>query len=145
LVFPLTARAAWQNSPAIREKPAIPKAMTTKEIADKLVAYCRQGKFEEAQRELFSGDAVSMEPEDTPMAPKETKGLPAIIEKGRRFASALETVHSMKVSDPLLAGSSFACTMSLDATMKGQGRTTISELCIYVVAGGKIVSEQFHP
>jgi hypothetical protein len=119
--------------------------MNTKEIADKLVAYCRQGKFEEAQRELFSKDAVSVEPEDTPMAPKETKGLPAIIEKGRRFASALETVHSMKVSDPLLAGNSFACTMSLDATMKGQGRTTISELCIYVVADGKIVSEQFHP
>lgn len=119
--------------------------MTTNEIAEKLVSYCRMGNFEEAQKALYSKDAISIEPEDTPMAPKETKGLPAIIEKGRRFSSALETVHSMKVSDPLVAVSSFACTMSLDATMKGRGRTTISELCIYIVAGGKIVSEQFHP
>ena len=119
--------------------------MTTKEIAEKLVTHCRQGKFEEAQAELFSKDAISIEPEDTPMAPKETKGLAAIIEKGRRFSSALETIHSMEVSDPLLSEGSFACTMSLDATMKGHGRTTISELCVYVVADGKIVSEQFHP
>ena len=128
-----------------REKPADAKIMTTKEIADKLVAYCRQGKFEEAQRELLSQDAVSIEPEDTPMGPRETKGLAAIIEKGRRFMSALEAVHSLSVSDPLLAGSSFACTMTMDATMKGEGRTTISELCIYVVESGKIVSERFHP
>ena len=119
--------------------------MTTNEIAEKLVSYCRLGQFEEAQKALFSGNAVSIEPEDSPMAPTETKGLPAIIEKGRRFSSALEAVHSMKVSDPVVAVSSFACTMSLDATMKGRGRTTISELCIYIVADGKIVSEAFHP
>ena len=119
--------------------------MTTNEIAGKLVSYCRLGQFEEAQKALFSSDAVSIEPEDSPMAPKETKGLPSIIEKGRRFSSSLETVHSMKVSDPVVAVSSFACTMSLDATMKGMGRTTISELCVYRVAGGKIVSEAFYP
>ncbi len=119
--------------------------MTTKEIADKLVSLCRLGKFEEAQKELFSKDALSIEPADSPMAPMETKGLPAIIEKGRRFSSALDTVHSMNVSDPLVAVSSFACTMSLDATMKGRGRATITELCTYVVEGGKIVSERFHP
>ena len=38
--------------------------MTTKEIAEKLVTYCRQGKFEEAQVELYSKDAISIEPED---------------------------------------------------------------------------------
>lgn len=119
--------------------------MTTNEIAEKLVSFCRMGKFEDAQKVLFAKDAVSLEPEDTPMAPKETKGLPAIIEKGRRFSSGLETVHSMKVSDPVVAVSSFACTMTLDATIKGMGRTTISELCVYIVEGGKIVSEQFHP
>src|SRR5450631_1153542 len=118
------------------------KDMTTNEIAQKLVSYCRLGKFEDAQKALFSNDAVSIEPEATPMAPKETKGLAAIIEKGRGFTSALETVHSMKVSDPVVSVSSCACTMSLDATMKGRGRTTITELCIYHVADGKIVCEQ---
>jgi len=119
--------------------------MTTKEIADQLVSHCRLGHFEEAQRALYSNDAISIEPADSPMAAKETRGLPAIIEKGRGFSSSLETVHSMKVSDPVVSVSSFACTMSLDATMKGRGRTSITELCIYIVAGGKIVSEQFHP
>jgi hypothetical protein len=122
-----------------------PKTMITNEIARNLVSYCRLGKFEEAQKTLYSNAAVSLEPEDTPMAPRETKGLAAIIEKGRRFTSALETVHSLEVSEPLVAVSSFACTMRLDATMKGRGRTTITELCIYNVADGKIVCEQFYP
>lgn len=119
--------------------------MTTKEIADKLVSYCRQGKFEDAQKALLSADAVSIEPEATPMGPKETKGLSAIIEKGRRFMSMIEKTHSMSVSDPIVANDSFACIMSLDATMKGQGRTAINELCVYVVKDGKIISEEFHP
>jgi len=119
--------------------------MTTKEIADKLVSYCRQGKFEEAQRELYAPDALSMEPEATPMAPKETRGLDAIIKKGRGFASSLVKVHSMSVSDPVVSAQSFACTMSMDADMKGRGRISITELCVYEVKGGKIVLEQFRP
>jgi hypothetical protein len=119
--------------------------MTTKEIADKLVSYCRQGKFEDAQKALFSADATSIEAEATPMGPKETKGLSAIIEKGRGFMAMIEKIHSMSVSDPIMADDSFACTMSLDATMKGRGRSAITEVCVYVVKDGKIVSEQFHP
>lgn len=102
--------------------------MTTKEIAEKLVTYCRQGKFEEAQVELYSKDAISIEPEDTPTAPKETKGLAAIIEKGRRFSSAPETAHSIEVSDPMLSEGSFACMMKLDATMKGHAETNLTRL-----------------
>jgi len=119
--------------------------MTNKEIANKLVTFCRQGKFEDAQKELFSPDAVSIEPEDTPMGPRETKGLKAIMDKGRKFMSMVEKIHSMSISDPIVADSSFACTMSLDATMKGQGRSTFTEVCVYEVKDGKIVSEQFHP
>jgi hypothetical protein len=119
--------------------------MTTKEIADRLVSYCRQAKFEDAQRELYSTQAISLEPEDTPMGPKETKGLTAIIEKGRMFTSMLDRVHSMTVSEPVVSTSSFACVMSLDADMKGRGRTSITELCVYEVKGGKIVLEQFRP
>jgi len=43
-----------------------------------------------------------------------------------------------------VAGSSFACTMHMDVTMKGQGRMDMTELCVYQVKDGKIVSEQFH-
>jgi limonene-1,2-epoxide hydrolase len=34
--------------------------------------------------------------------------------------------------------------MRLDVTMKGQGRMDMSELCVYDVKDGKIISEQFH-
>ena len=120
------------------------KNMNTQEIANRLVALCREGQFEKAQEELFAAEAVSIEPYATPEFEKETHGLPAIIEKGRKFTSMVETMHSLAVSEPLVAGNSFAATMKLDITMKGQGRMDISELCVYQVKDGKVVSEEFH-
>jgi limonene-1,2-epoxide hydrolase len=117
--------------------------MTTKEIAERLVALCRQGQFETAQRELFSPEVISLEPYATATFAKETKGLNALLEKGRQFTALIEQVHSITISDPLIAGSSFACAMRLDLTIKGPGRTTMDELCVYDVKDGKIVSEQF--
>jgi len=118
--------------------------MTTPEIAQKLVAHCRQAKWEAAQRELYADDAVSLEPAQTPAFEKETRGLAAIIEKGRKFDAMIETLHALSVSEPVVATNSFACTMSLDVTMKGQGRMQMKELCVYQVKDGRIVSEQFH-
>ena len=46
--------------------------MTTKQVADKLIAYCRQGKFEEATKELYGNNIVSIEPEGAP--DRETRG-----------------------------------------------------------------------
>ncbi len=118
--------------------------MSTEEIAKRLVAHCREGKWEAAQRELYAEAAVSIEPYASPMFEKETKGLPAIIEKGKKFDSLVETMHALKVSDPIVATSSFACTMQMDVTMKAEGRMNMTELCVYEVKDGKIISEQFH-
>jgi hypothetical protein len=101
-------------------------------------------KWETAQKELYADDIVSTEPAVNPPFAKETKGLPAILEKGRQFSAMIETMHSLSVSEPLVANNSFSCTMSLDVTMKGQGRMNMSELCVYQVKDGKIVSEQFY-
>jgi hypothetical protein len=117
--------------------------MTTREIAARLVSLCREGKVETAQRELYAEDAVNIEPYGTPAFPKETKGLNDLIEKGHRFTAMIEQVHSISISEPLVAGSSFAYAMQLDATIKGHGRMTMDELCIYEVKDGKIVSERF--
>lgn len=118
--------------------------MKTEEIAKRLVALCREAKWEAAQKELYANDAVSLEPYATPMFAKETRGLAAILEKGRKFQARVEKMHSLSVSEPLIATNSFACTMSMDVTMKGEGRMQMSELCVYDVKDGKIVSEQFH-
>ena len=117
--------------------------MNTQQIAERLVALCREQKWEQAQTELFAADAVSIEPYATPGFDVETKGLPAIIEKGRKFGSMVETMHSLTVGDPIVAAQSFACIMKLDVTMKGQGRMNMSELCVYKVKDGKVISEQF--
>ena len=118
--------------------------MNTQEIATKLVAHCRQARWEAAQRELFADTAVSLEPVPSPAFDQETKGLAAIIAKGHKFEAMIEQMHALTVSEPLVAGSSFAVTMSMDVTMKGQPRMQMSELCVYLVKDGRIVSEQFH-
>lgn len=124
--------------------------MTTEQIARRLVALCREAKWETAQRELFSSDAMSIEPPPAPGCepnsspfPPETKGLDAIIQKGKQFDAMIEKLHSLKVSDPLVGPSSFACTMHLDVSFKGQGRMQMGELCVYEVRNGKIVAERF--
>ena len=117
--------------------------MTTQVIADRLVELCRQGEFETAQTELFSKDATSKEPYATPEFDQETKGLDAIKEKGRKWNEMVEQMHNMEISDPLVAANSFACTMRMDVTTKGKGRMDMTELCLYKVKDGKIVSEEF--
>ena len=117
--------------------------MTIQEIATQLVALCRKGDYETAQNELYAADAVSIEPHATPAFEKETRGLQAIHEKGEKWKGMLEATHSLTVSEPLIAGNSFACTMQMDITMKGAGRMNLDELCVYQVKDGKIISEQF--
>jgi hypothetical protein len=118
--------------------------MSTEAIAKRLVELCREGKYEQAQRELFAKDAVSVEPEGLPpgMAPN-VKGLEAIHEKTRQFEGAIEALHSNKVSDPVVAGNWFSCEMTLDVTMKGAGRRVMSEICVYHMKDGKVDREQF--
>jgi hypothetical protein len=117
--------------------------MTTVDVANRLAELCRKGDFETAQKELYAEDAVSIEPYGTAEFEKETKGLDAIREKGAKWASMLEEAHGCEVSEPLLSPSSFAVTMTMDVTMKDKGRMQMTELCIYHVKDGKIVSEQF--
>ncbi len=117
--------------------------MTTNEIANRLIELCRKGEFETAQKELFADDAISIEPHASPDFQKETKGLQAIIDKGHKFGSMMEAMHSISFSEPLLAGNSLAFILTMDVTMKGQARATWVELCVYKVKDGKIISEEF--
>jgi hypothetical protein len=118
--------------------------MNVEAIATRLVKLCREGKFEEAQRELYAEDTVSIEPEGLPPgALGNVKGMQAIFEKKRQFNAGLEKVHSISMSDPLIAGNWFTAVLTLDATAKGRGRVTLNEICVYRVRDGKIAHEQF--
>jgi len=118
--------------------------MNTEAVAKRLVALCREGKYEEAQRELYANDAVSIEMEGLPPgALGNVKGLEAIYEKGRQFNEGIEAVHGGSVGDPIVAGNWFSLVMTMDATFKGRGRMNMQEICVYQVRDGKIVREQF--
>jgi hypothetical protein len=119
------------------------KTMTTKEIAKKLKKYCEQGKFEDAQKELFAKDAVSIEPMAGGGFDKETRGLDAIIKKGDKWKEMVSATHSMEISEPTIAGNTFSLSMRMDVTTKDRGRMDMTELCVYQVKDGKIISEQF--
>ena len=115
--------------------------MTTQEIANRLVALSREGKFETAQRELYAADARSIEPEGAMMP--NVQSLDAIIAKGDAFQQTLEGVHGITVEGPLVSGDHISLRLVMDVTMKGIGRQTLDEIVVYAVRGGKVVSEQF--
>lgn len=116
--------------------------MTTQEVATKLVTLCREGKYEQAIKELYSPDIVSVEPEGAPN--RIVKGLAAIAEKGERFESMLEKINSTVISDPIVAENFFSCTMLMNVNLKGApAAIDMDEVCVYTVRDGKIVKEEF--
>lgn len=115
--------------------------MTTQEVAEKFVNYCRQGQFEEAQNDLYHDNIKSVEPAGGPYP--DAQGIEAIKAKGQQWAEMVEEVHSAKISDPIVADNYFSLSMINDVTFKQVGRMTVEEICVYGVENGKIVLEQF--
>ncbi|HZY40090.1 MAG TPA: nuclear transport factor 2 family protein [Mucilaginibacter sp.] len=117
------------------------ETMSTQDVANRLVLLCREGKNVEAINELYDEDIVSHEPEGSPM--KEKVGKQAVLDATNQWFQSVKELHSSYVSNPIVAGNFFACTMKVDATYKEHGRNVMDELCVFEVEDGKIVSEQF--
>jgi len=117
--------------------------MTTQEVANKLVEYCKTGQWDKAQEELYHDDAVSIEMEGAKDFPYKVQGRAAIKEKGDLWGSMVEEFHGVEIDGPIVAGDHFSCTMNMDVTMKGAPRMKNEEIALFKVANGKIVSEQF--
>ncbi len=115
--------------------------MTTQEVADRLVDLCRKGDYETCLKELYSPNAISVEPDGSSWETAE--GIDAIVQKGEQFNAMVEEMHGGSVGDPIVAGNHFSCTMSMDVTFKGMGRQQMEEICVYEVQDGKIVAERF--
>lgn len=116
--------------------------MTTKEVAEKVVHLCSQGKFEEAMP-LYSPNIVSLEPGAPPGQSRESKGIEAVKAKSEYWNKNHE-VHSVKVEGPLVAGPFFSVTYKMDVTFKPEKkRFQMEEVGLYKVADGKIVHEEF--
>lgn len=117
--------------------------MTTQEIATRLYEHCKQGQFETAQNELFSASASSTE--NNMKGEQETViGIDAIKEKGKKFQSMVEEMHSAYTNEPKVFGKNIFMEMGMDVTMKGMGRMNMNEMCAYEVKDDKIISERFY-
>jgi hypothetical protein len=90
--------------------------------------------------ELYSPDVVSVENWDTR---QEYVGMAALRAKLTEWEASVEAIHSVSVSDPLVADQSFAVTFTMDITYKQMGRSQMTELAVYTVKDGKIVREEF--
>jgi|SRR5436190_16262128 len=118
--------------------------MTTKEIASRFYELTQEGKFEQIHDELFSKQAVSVEPENAQAGVLRTvSGMDQIKKKGKEWNEAVQEVHSGYSSEPQIAGNHFTVAMGMEVTLKGQPRMKMDEICLYEVKDGKIVKEQF--
>ena len=116
--------------------------MTTQEVANRLVELCREGKNEQAVKELYSPDIISIEPEGAPN--RIVKGIAGIAKKGENFQNMLEKVNSSVISNPIVAENFFSCAMLMNVQMKGVPTAVdMDEVCVYTVNKGKIVKEEF--
>jgi hypothetical protein len=123
---------------SIHQKSSI---MTTQEVANKFYEYMQQGAFDKIYGELYSPNATSEEAPGSDWGKAE--GMNAIHEKGKKWNEGLEEMHGGSTAHPLVGGDYFACHMTMDFTPKGGPRTNMSEIALYKVKDGKIVSEQF--
>src|SRR5688572_1752409 len=122
--------------------PTAEAVMTTQEVANRFSELAKEYKWNEIQDELFSSDAKSIEPSDSP-GMKTVEGLDNIRKKGEEFNNMMEEMHGGYVGDPIVAGNFFAVPMGMDVTYKGMGRQKMEEIALYEVRDGKIVREQF--
>ena len=117
--------------------------MSVLEIANQLVALCREGKNEEAIEKLYSPDIVSVEAMDMPGMGQTQRGIQAITGKTKWWYENHE-VHGGEVSDPYPNGNQFIVQFKFDVTPKHTGqRMTMDEVGLYTVDKGKIVKEEF--
>lgn len=121
--------------------PNTSRAMTTTEVAKRLVTLCRRGAWEQALDELFHVDAQSIEPEGALTGT--TTGITNIQKKGQEWSKLVKEFHGIEVSDPILAGDHIALKMVSDITFHEGGRQQSQEICVYQVKNGKILTEQF--
>lgn len=116
---------------------------STAQVAQELVALCREGRNLDAVNKLYSPRIVSVEPVGGPDMPAEMSGLDAIRGK-HEWWEANNEVHSMEVNGPYVGEGQFAVQFTFDSTFKPTGqRQSMTEMALYTVKDGKIVREQF--
>jgi hypothetical protein len=117
-------------------------SMTTTEVAGRFNEPAQQEKWFDIQDELFSDDATSTDPEHSPWFGY-AEGKAAVRKKGEDVVKEIIGVNRLYTTEPLVWGNHFAVGRQQDCAHKTFGRMHISQIMLYEVRDGKIISEQF--
>lgn len=118
--------------------------MTLMDIANELVAGCREGRERENLDKLYADNVVSVEAADMGGQGRETHGLDGI--KGKHdWWDANNEMTGGAISDPFPHGDDrFAVIFEVQGKDKTTGEPfDMKEVGVYHVADGKIVREEF--
>ena len=117
--------------------------MTLNEIADALVAGCRENKAQANLEKLYAPDAKSIEAQDFGGG-REVQGIDAIRGKHNFWESTFEMIGG-SISDPFPNGDNqFAVIFEVQTKHRETGEISdMKEVALYTVDGGKIVKEEF--
>ncbi len=118
--------------------------MTTQQLADRYYELTKENKYDVIRDTLYSDDIESIEPAHSQNpAMQSIKGLEAKKAKDKAFGESIEEMHGGYCDAPTVAGNFFSVKMGMECTIKGMGRMKMDEICVFEVADGKIVKEQF--
>ena len=151
-------KAAWK--PAAAKRSAGGKSSTaigaaganghdvaaTMEVANRLVALCREGKNLDAVNSLYDPDIISIEVHGDEHMPARMEGIDAIRGKNQWWLDN-HTIHRGVADGPWPHGDRFIVRFEYEVTSKAGPfagkRMTFAEAALYTVRDGKIVQEEF--
>ena len=107
-------------------------------VAGRLIELCTEGKFIQAQQELYDTDIKRIQPDGS-----RSEGASNMQAQEQKFLDSLDKIHSIRFSEPLIAGSYFTAILKMEIEIKNIGFRKFEEVCVYQVANGKIIFEQF--
>ena len=112
--------------------------MKIQQIAEEVVKLIREGKNKQAKDLFYADDIISIEGNGYRL-----EGIEAIHQKSIDWMEQLSTVHSVSVSEPLVAADHFTISIKMDISYKNGHRSVMDEIAVYEVKDEKIVFEQF--
>jgi ketosteroid isomerase-like protein len=117
--------------------------MSTHDIANDIVALCKEGQFAESGERYWADDVVSVEAGGPPGMDPVSRGKDAARGKGEWWANAHE-IHSIGVEGPYVNGDQFIVRFTMDITQRETGqRMQMDETALYTLKDGKIAEERF--
>ena len=118
--------------------------MPVADVANGLVALCREGNFLGAVQRYYAPDVHSVEPSASAHVPAELVGIELIKAKNHWWLQNYE-MHHYCVTGPFIgADGHFAVHYFYDVTCKATGRRSkMTEMALYAVEGERIVREEF--